>query len=126
MTEYWKKIKGYEDSYEVSNLGRIKSLIRNPEIILKPNKVRGYLQVGLFNGNSVQKKCLVHRLVAEAFLINPHRKPHVNHKDGNKANNLIDNLEWVTGQENMLHAYDSGLVKNGLGGASGFSTLNEN
>ena len=108
MLEIWRDIKNYEGIYEVSNLGRIKSISRNGTIkenrILKPNKVMGYSQVGLQKyGTRKYKK--IHRLVAEAFIPNPENKKEVNHKDGNKANNCVDNLEWVTTSENQLHSY---------------------
>ena len=108
MLEIWRDIKNYEGIYEVSNLGRIKSISRNGTIkenrILKPNKVMGYSQVGLQKyGTRKHKK--IHRLVAEAFIPNPENKKEVNHKDGNKANNCVDNLEWVTTSENQLHSY---------------------
>lgn len=114
MEEIWKKIEKYED-YEVSNLGRIKSLKRNNNKILKqkPNKF-GYLIVGLFNNANKNKKMLVHRLVAEAFIPNPLSKPQVNHIDGNKQNNNVNNLEWCTNSENQIHAYKTGLKKNKL------------
>ena len=108
MLEIWRNIKDYEGIYEVSNLGRIKSISRNGTIkenrILKPNKVMGYSQVGLQKyGTRKYKK--IHRLVAEAFIPNPENKKEVNHKDGNKTNNCVDNLEWVTTSENQLHSY---------------------
>jgi len=108
MLEIWRDIKNYEGIYEVSNLGRIKSISRNGTIkenrILKPNKVMGYSQVGLQKyGTRKYKK--IHRLVAEAFIPNPENKKEVNHKDGNKTNNCVDNLEWVTTSENQLHSY---------------------
>ena len=114
--ETWKKVKGFEFMYEVSSLGRVKSLarqdywrhhgrtgIRNKkELILKQTlkKVTGYLQVGIN-----LKATSVHRLVAEAFIPNPKNKPQVNHKNGIKTDNNISNLEWVTVSENGLHAY---------------------
>lgn len=94
--EIWKDIAGYEGYYKVSNLGRVKSLnYRNKgyEQILKPKKHnKGYLQIQLMgNGN---KTFTIHRLVANAFLENPNNYPCVNHKDENKLNNHVDNLEW--------------------------------
>lgn len=112
--EIWKDIKGYEGYYQVSNLGRIKSLQRNGTIkkdrILKPNNVKGYLQITLQkNGIKAYKK--IHRIVAENFITNINNKTEVNHIDGNKHNNCIENLEWVTKSENQKHAYKLGLNK---------------
>lgn len=70
----------------------------------------GYLKVNLYkDGKGSSKR--IHRLVAEAFIPNPDNKPDVNHKDGNKHNNNVENLEWVTKSENMIHAYETGLNK---------------
>jgi hypothetical protein len=114
--EEWKPIKDYENLYEVSNLGRIKSLERIslqkhllPEKILKTAKNKyGYLKVTLHK-NYKQKVVNVHRIVAETFIPNPHNLPCVNHIDGNKENNCVDNLEWCTIQENNIHAFKTGL-----------------
>lgn len=100
MQEIWKDIVGYEGLYQVSNMGRVRSLKRN--IILKPTSDmngKGYYFVNLKRGNP--KK--IHRLVAKAFIPNPDNKPEVNHIDGNTKNNKIDNLEWCTHQENCVH-----------------------
>ena len=112
--EIWKPIAGYELLYEVSNLGRVKSLKRNTTVggIMKLQINRGYVQVSLCKqGRHCTKK--LHRLVAEAFLPNPYAKPEVNHKDGNKKNNRVSNLEWSTGSENINHAFSTGLNKAG-------------
>lgn len=118
--EVWKPVAGYEGLYEVSNLGRVKTIARKvnrinrgevsvQETIMKPSTItRGYKLVGL-RKNGVRKGCTIHRLVAEAFIPNPDDLPQVNHKDGNKANNSADNLEWCTAQDNMLHSLDIGL-----------------
>ena len=106
MEEIWKDIKGYEDLYQVSNLGKIKSLGNNKsrkEKILKPRKNnKGYLYMSL-SKNNVKKYYLVHRLVAETFLENPNNYPCVNHKDENPLNNTIYNLEYCTFKYNNTY-----------------------
>ena len=94
--EIWKDIKGYEGLYLISNLGNIKSLhnYRRGNII-KPKLKKGYYQVGL-RKNNIRKWYAVHRLVALTFIPNPNNLPCVNHKDENKLNNNINNLEWCT------------------------------
>ncbi len=111
MKEIWKNIIGYEGLYQVSNYGRIKSLKRTINLknnyskrknILKTFINHGYIQIGLCkNGKCVTKK--VHRIVAEAFITNPYNKPCVNHIDGNKENNCVNNLEWCSYKENSIH-----------------------
>jgi len=111
MNEIWKDIKGYEGIYEVSNLGRVRSIPRNGTInktkILSPALIHGYYSLCLRNKN--KKMHRVSRLVAQAFIPNPENKPEVNHIDGNKKNNVVCNLEWNTASENMLHAFKTGL-----------------
>lgn len=119
--EIWKAIPGYGESYQISNLGRIKSASRYkingwggmtllPEVIMRPKKTpQGYHQIGLRNPK--QKLFYVHRLVAFSFVENPEGKPEVNHKDGNKDNNFAHNLEWVTPKENIVHSVAMGLKK---------------
>lgn len=120
--EKWKNVKGYEDLYEVSDLGRIRSKYRefyreNPSykdsiqfISYKPKFIRfyltnkGYCRVGLYK-NGIKKNHQVHRLVADAFLNNELNKEQVNHINGIKNDNRVNNLEWVTNSENRLHSY---------------------
>ena len=101
MIEIWKNIQGYEGLYQISNLGRVKSLHYNKEKILKPNKYgAGYYGVALSKNNK-HKRYSIHRLVAIAFIPNPNNLPQVNHKDEDKTNNRVDNLEWCTNEYNM-------------------------
>lgn len=103
--EMWKDIPGFEGLYQVSSLGRIR---RNGKFkTLRPDR-RGYLTVWLCK-NSVQKNHKVHRLVASVFIPNPESKRTVNHIDGNKQNNRVENLEWATHSENITHANSTGL-----------------
>ena len=120
--EVWKDVKGYEGMYAVSNLGRVKSLARDmphktygswhiKEKLLKPARTGyrkdhsdGYLYVSLHAGHNQQKPGHVHRLVAEAFVPKVEGKPIVNHKDCDRSNNKVDNLEWCTTLENTRHA----------------------
>ena len=110
--EEWKWIEGYEDEYKISNHGRIKSFKGNKEKImtLKRDGKDRYLMIALSKLGEV-KYYLVHRLVAMAFIHNPNNLPQVNHIDGNTKNNHIKNLEWVTGAENIHHAYENNLIK---------------
>ena len=106
--EIWKDIEGYEGLYQISNLGRVRSLARATTSgkVLKQMKKHGYMNV-CFSKNNVDKYFRVHRLVALAFIPNPENKPTVNHIDGNKANNNVSNLEWATHSENETHSYRS-------------------
>lgn len=119
MQEIWKDVKEYEGLYQVSNYGRVKSISyfnhankksypRNK--ILKPLKnEKGYLRIDLAK-NGKSKKVRIHRLVAQTFISNPNNYQEVNHIDGNKQNNRVDNLEWCTHSYNMKHAVKLGLV----------------
>lgn len=121
MEEIWKDIKGYEGLYKISNLGNVlrckkikidkKRRKRTFEdLILKVNiDKNGYKYVNLYNKNKQAYK--IHRLVAQAFIPNQENKPQVNHIDGNKENNRVNNLEWVTRKENIRHAYKNELIR---------------
>lgn len=120
--EIFKDIYGYEGLYQISNYGRVKSIARvifekngkkrkiKQTILTQKNNGRNYLSVGL-NKNGVPIIHYVHRLAAKAFIINIKNKATVNHRDGNKFNNKIENLEWATYSENNKHSFDTGLKK---------------
>ena len=107
MIEEWRPIEGYEGLYEVSNTGQVRSVdrydnrncFRKGKVLSPIKDTNGYLKVNLYC-NGKNKKCLVHRLVTEAFLPNPDGLPQVNHKDEDKTNNSVDNLEWCDSKYN--------------------------
>lgn len=120
MKEIWKDVIGYEGLYQVSNLGRVKGLKRESkhykggvrvynERFLNPCLHKdGYLKVGLIK-DGINKQHSVHRLVCSSFIENIYNKPQVNHKNGVKTDNRLENLEWSTSSENHKHAYKIGL-----------------
>lgn len=131
MMEKWKDIKGYEGYYQISNKGRVKSLNR---IVYKKNgrkhtwKERilnhyisktGYCFIKLRVNNEVSGFS-IHRLVLSHFTKNIKNKPCINHKDGDKLNNISSNLEWCTYSENHKHAYKLGLMKPAMKGRTGY------
>jgi hypothetical protein len=109
--EIFKDIKGYEGIYQISNLGNVKSYKKNRVKIRIPTKnTNGYLCLGLRKNNK-RKMYLIHRLISEYFIENKNNKPYINHIDGNKLNNNINNLEWCTQKENVNHSWKIGLSK---------------
>ena len=107
MEEIWKPVIGYENYYEVSNFGRVRR-IQTGRILKGSTDYDGYSLVGLYLNQKV-RMFRRHRLVAQAFIPNPDNKSEVNHIDGDKLNNFVGNLEWVSCQENIQHAWRTGL-----------------
>lgn len=111
MQEIWKDIKGFEGLYQISNLGNVKSFYKGRTYIKKCTLgSRGYLFVNL-SKNKKNKAFRVHRLVAKEFLPNPNNYLEVNHRNGNKLNNCVDNLEWCSRSYNVSHAWKNKLNK---------------
>ena len=106
--EEWRDIPGYESFYQVSNLGNVRSIRFNKVRNMKSWDSHGYRAVELCINNN-RYIVGVHQLVALAFIPNPENKPEVNHKDRNRSNNNVENLEWVTQSENVAHAYRNGV-----------------
>ena len=127
IKEIWKEVKEFESAYEISNLGKVKSLKRfkkhwkgglsivHEKILKMSINSKGYFNVDLSCDEKYLKSVDVHRLVALHFIPNPENKPYVNHIDGNKQNNNVSNLEWSTASENTKHAFKIGLMKNDVG-----------
>jgi hypothetical protein len=120
--EEWRPIKGFEDRYRISNHGNVETLtreviehrrtyIRKGKILNKYYGPEGYYKVKLYRGDATFKSMNVHRLVCETFLDNSNDYLEINHKDGNPSNNYVENLEWCSKEQNVKHAYDTGLKK---------------
>jgi hypothetical protein len=127
MEEIWKDIEGYEGLYQISSLGRVKSLKDRwgKERIRKlKTGTNGYHFINLSKTGKVEV-FMVHRLVAKAFIPNPDNKPEVNHKDGSKQNNCVTNLEWATRSENEKYSYNV-LHKKSGGGKGGVNIFTTN
>lgn len=115
MTEIWKDIEGYNGKYQISTLGRLRSYAqdtKNGKIKTGNKEKRGYLSYLLYDSDGSKSWHKIHRLVAEAFIDNPDNLPQVNHKDENKQNNCVDNLEWCTNDYN-IH-YGTAIERNAL------------
>jgi hypothetical protein len=123
MIETWVDLPEYSDYYWISNFGNVKKKINGR--ILKARQHSGgynYVQLSI---NGKETNITLHRFIAKAFISNPENKPYINHRDGNKLNNTIDNLEWTTASENQIHAFATGLQKPLLGELHQNSILKE-
>lgn len=135
MIEIWKPVVGLEDAYEVSSQGNVKSISREYVINGGVYKKKPVLLKGSVSRNGYHRHTLsfldkrvyknTHRIVAEAFILNPENKPQINHKDGNKLNNSVSNLEWCDAKDNLNHAYRTGLAKGKAGIQNSMAVLSE-
>lgn len=122
IKEIWKDIQGYKGLYQISNYGKVKSLYKNKLRSFSIDN-SGYYHISLTKDKK-QRSYLLSRLVALHFVKNSNKKQEVNHKDGNKNNNMSSNLEWSTRQENIKHAFKMGLNKTRKGELCNFSKIN--
>jgi hypothetical protein len=138
IEEIWKPIIGWEDTYQVSSWGRVRSLprivkSRSPNGRLMKGKIRtpnlrshGYIQFNLYDKENKKFKAKnLHRIIAEAFIPNPENKKCINHIDANPSNNALSNLEWCTHQENVSHAVRLGLFRDQNGQKNNMVVLSD-
>ena len=121
MKETWKPVRKYKGLYEVSDLGNVRS-VKTGVRLIPQNNGTGYYQVSL-SKNGLSRKKYVHRLVGKAFILNKHKRPCINHINGDKADNCLANLEWVTYKMNTKHAMESGLLVRPVGEKNGRAKL---
>ena len=124
--EEWKDVDGYDGEYEISNLGRVRSNKGLHSRILKQRTMYLGYKCSLLSKEGRRKSFLTHRLVAIHFIGDfKNERKEVNHKDGDKTNNTLENLEWVTHAENMKHSKENGLAKGGVGERNNKAKLTE-
>jgi len=132
--ENWKDIQGFEGLYQVSDMGRVKSLARRrlgtknyyqKERILSSVVGTKYMYITLVSNTGIKKQFTIHKLVATMFITKPSGTVCVNHKDGNPHNNHLNNLEWVTYSRNAFHAYENKLTKKLFGEKASGAKLTE-
>lgn len=113
----WKDIYNYEGKYIIDNNGNVKN-VKSGKVLSPANSGKGYMMLYLIK-DGVKERKYIHRIVAESFIPNPNNYKQVNHKDGIKNNNNVENLEWVTPSQNIKHAYREGLKKPFFSGING-------